>query len=310
MCLYTKYITNKKYQPNRKNNFNAPVCEDRRLLLVPAKCGKCIECRKARKREWVIRLNEEIRNNPEKATFWTLTISNEDYEKLKSDSKKKDRDSICKLAVKRMLERIRKKTKKSVRHWFITELGENTGRIHLHGICWGNPDLIKDNWKYGFVFQGNMCNEKTVNYVVKYMLKENPIDRNYIGIVLCSAGIGKGYEQSYNSKRNAYRENNTNEYYRLPNGMELPLPEYYRKKIYSEEEREKLWIEKQERGYRYICGEKVSIDDEEEYNSILNYYRERAKELYNENYDSWEKERHKRQLEKLKEYQKEHKRGG
>ena len=109
MCLYTKYITNKKYQPNRKNNFNAPICEDRRLLLVPAKCGKCIECRKARKREWVIRLNEEIRNNPEKATFWTLTISNEDYEKLKNDSKKKNRDSICKLAVKRMLERIRKK---------------------------------------------------------------------------------------------------------------------------------------------------------------------------------------------------------
>ena len=95
MCLYTKYIKNKKYQPNRKNNFNAPVCEDRRLLLVPAKCGRCIECRKARKREWVIRLNEEIKNNPEKATFWTLTISNEEYENLKSDSKKKDRDSIC-----------------------------------------------------------------------------------------------------------------------------------------------------------------------------------------------------------------------
>ena len=71
-----------------------------------------------------------------------------------------------------MLERIRKKTKKSIRHWFITELGEITGRIHLHGICWGNPDLVKENWKYGFVFQGNMCNEKTVNYVVKYMLKE------------------------------------------------------------------------------------------------------------------------------------------
>jgi hypothetical protein len=75
------------------------------------------------------------------------------FEKLKNDSKKKDRDSVCKLAVKRMLERIRKKTKKSVRHWFITELGENTGRIHLHGICWGNPDLVKENWKYGFVFQ-------------------------------------------------------------------------------------------------------------------------------------------------------------
>ena len=76
MCLYTKYITNKKYQPNKKNNFNAPICEDRRLLLVPAKCGKCIECRKAPYRDW--------------ETFWTLTISNEEYEKLKSDSKKND----------------------------------------------------------------------------------------------------------------------------------------------------------------------------------------------------------------------------
>ena len=56
-------------------------------------------------------MNEEIKNNPEKATFWTLTISNEDYEKLKSDSKKKDSNSICKIAVKRMLERIRKKQK-------------------------------------------------------------------------------------------------------------------------------------------------------------------------------------------------------
>ena len=75
MCLYTKYITNKKYQPNKKNNFRAPVCKDRRLLLVPAKCGRCIECRKARKREWVIRLNEEIKNNPEKATFWQNIVT-------------------------------------------------------------------------------------------------------------------------------------------------------------------------------------------------------------------------------------------
>ena len=52
----------------------------------------------------VIRLNEELSNNPEKATFWTLTISNEEYEKLKSDSKKKDKDSVCKLAAKRMLK--------------------------------------------------------------------------------------------------------------------------------------------------------------------------------------------------------------
>ena len=106
MCLYTKYITNPKYLPNKKNNYKPPACKDRRLLYVPVKCGKCMECRKQNQSQWIVRLSEEIRKNPDKATFWTLTISNEEYEKLKSDSKKKDRDSICKLAVKRMLERI------------------------------------------------------------------------------------------------------------------------------------------------------------------------------------------------------------
>ena len=65
---------------------------------------------------------------------------------------------------------------------------------------------------------------------------------------MTSKGLGKGYWKSYNARRNAYRENNTNENYKLPNGAEIPLPQYYRNYIYSEEEKEKLWIEKQERG--------------------------------------------------------------
>ena len=50
--------------------------------------------------------------------------------------------------------------------------------------------------------------------------------------------------------------------YKLPNGAEIPLPQYYRNYIYSEEEKEKLWIEKQERGYRYIGREKVRMDND------------------------------------------------
>ena len=60
------------------------------------------------------------------------------------------------------------------------------------------------------------------------------------------------------------------------------LPIYYKNKIYTDEEKEKLWIEKQERGYRYICGEKVSTGDEEEWNNLVTYYQERAKKLYKE----------------------------
>ena len=41
-------------------------------------------------------------------------------------------DGIATLAVRRFLERWRKKYKKSVKHWFVTELGGKfTERIHL-----------------------------------------------------------------------------------------------------------------------------------------------------------------------------------
>ena len=46
MCLYPKLIKNKKYLPNKKNNWNPPKCEDYRVLYVTAACGKCLECRK------------------------------------------------------------------------------------------------------------------------------------------------------------------------------------------------------------------------------------------------------------------------
>ena len=81
---------------------------------------------------------------------------------------------------------------------------------------------------------------------------------DFRGKVMSSAGIGNNYETSYNAKRNVYRGKETKETYKLENGSELPLPKYYHDKIYTEEERERLWIIKQERGYRYIAGEKVS----------------------------------------------------
>ena len=62
MCLYTKYLLNKKYLPTKKNEYNPPACQDERLRYVPIKCGKCMECRKQKKREWYIRLSEEQKN--------------------------------------------------------------------------------------------------------------------------------------------------------------------------------------------------------------------------------------------------------
>ena len=58
-------------------------------------------------------------------------------------------NKIATLAVRRFLERWRKKYKKSVRHWLVTELGQkNTEHLHLHGIIWTDKgEEINKIWK-------------------------------------------------------------------------------------------------------------------------------------------------------------------
>lgn len=304
MCLYTKYILNKKFLPNKKNNFQPKECTDERLKYVPTKCGKCIECRKEKKREWRIRMNEELKNDP-KALFVTLTFNNESMQKLSKELfhmkqlNYEQENELCKTAVRRFLERIRKKTQKSRKHWFITEKGEDYDRIHLHGIIWCEKELI-DLWGYGFTYIGDYVNDKTINYITKYMLKVDEKHKGFQGKIMASAGIGRGYETSLNARRNKYQGDRTNEMYKLPNGVELPMPKYYHDKIYNEKEREKLWIIKQERGYRYIAGEKVSTNNLEEWENLTKYYQRRAKDLYGENPDEWEIEKQKRRLERMR----------
>ena len=140
MCLYPKLIKNKKYIPNEKNKGRPPIMKDKRTELVPVGCGKCIECMRQKRNEWSVRLLEEIRHDNE-ATFITLTFSQESLQELGKEIQTADTylyyNEIATLAVRRFLDRWRKKYKKSLKHWLITELGQNnTERIHLHGILW------------------------------------------------------------------------------------------------------------------------------------------------------------------------------
>ena len=45
---------------NKKNGGQVPPVSDSRVLLVPVGCGKCIECRKQKSRNWQIRLKADI----------------------------------------------------------------------------------------------------------------------------------------------------------------------------------------------------------------------------------------------------------
>lgn len=268
MCLYPKLVKNPKYRPNKKNKGIVPPHCDDRVLMVPVGCKKCIECRKQKAREWNVRLLEEIRSN-KNGVFVSLTLSNESIRELNEgieglEGYERDNEIAIK-AVRRFLERWRKKYKKSIRHWLITELGhKGTENIHLHGIMFtDHKEDIDKIWNYGWVYKGYSCHEKTVNYTTKYVTKLDKDHKEYMPRILTSAGIGSNYINRPDAKRNEYNKhtNETNERYTDRKGFKKALPIYYRNKIYTEDEREILWLEKLDREERYVLGQKISIKE-------------------------------------------------
>lgn len=297
MCLYPKLIKNRKYVANKKNKGIIPEVKDQRVLLVPVGCGKCMECKKQKGRAWSVRLQEEIRNN-KNGQFVTLTFSNESIAELKKDIPNTEGylldNEIATLGVRRFLERWRKKHKKSVKHWLVTELGHNgTENIHLHGIIFSEKkEDIKEIWKYGFVYIGEYVNEATINYSIKYSTKIDDKHPNYTQKILTSPGIGSGYTKRHDSQLNKFNKNGeTKETYTTKQGIKINLPIYYRNKIYNEDEREELWLEKLDKNERWVNGVKVDVSKgHENYYAVLKEAQRKNKELgYGDDKKDWNK---------------------
>ena len=76
-----------------------------------------MECRQQKQRAWKVRMNEELRQEPN-AYFLTLTITDESYAVLKNKYNLENDNDIATKAIRLCLERVRKQTGKSVKHWF------------------------------------------------------------------------------------------------------------------------------------------------------------------------------------------------
>lgn len=264
MCLYPKIILNPRYKPNKKNGYNPPKCEDERMRYVAVGCGKCIECCHQKANAWRQRLYEELKVS--KGQFITLTFSDESLAALQEELHVTHQcNAVAGLAVRRFLERYRKSRGHSVKHLFITELGskENSERLHLHGIIFNESmttEELSRFWKYGRVDIGYACNEKSINYIVKYMHKPDTAHLGYQPQVFCSPGIGRNFVEI---KRNAYKykRGESRETYTTSHGNPIGLCLYYRNHFYTEDERQKLWCDRLDRQERYILGQKIDISN-------------------------------------------------
>lgn len=295
MCLYPRLMMNPKYRKNKKNGGVVPAVSDKRVLYVPIGCGSCIECRKQKANNWLVRLNEDVKDF-KNGKFVTLTFSTESLQKIYNADENLQKlkgydldNGILIYAVRHFLERWRKKYGKSLRHWLVSELGHGkTEHVHLHDIVWcDDMNEVEKIWGYGFVWKGyevngkfnNYVNGKTVGYIVKYITKLDLDHLNYKSLVLCSPGIGKGYVKK-GFIENKFNEDRTNEGYRKDNGFKVGLPIYYRNKFYSDSQRERLWLLKLDKNERFVCGEKISVmNDDKEYNNLVMYHRRRSESL-------------------------------
>lgn len=296
MCLYEHLYQNQRYVKNKKNGGNIPAFFDRRELAVPIGCGRCIECKKQRAQNWKFRLKQEIKHQNMKGHFISLTFDERQYIKLSKEIKFKGYkkvNAIAKLAVKRFRERWRKKYKKSPRHFLVTELGTvNSKRLHLHGIIWTNEDKkeIRRIWKYGNAWigyndQDTYVNEQSAGYIVKYITKPDENHPNYDPIVLASPGIGRAWLDTYEAKLAAYNGTETKDYYIDEQGFKQSIPAYYRRKMYTDEERIELWMRKLDQQKKYVDGIEIDISKGmEEYYNLRDSHREKNERL---GYHGW-----------------------
>lgn len=331
MCLYPKLVKNRRYTVTKKNNGNVPTPKDPRVLYVPVECGYCMECNKRKSNWWKVRLSEEIKED-KTGKFITFTFSNEAYTRYVEKVRKINGEiegylldnEVATMATREFLERWRKKFKKSVKHWLITELGhEGTENIHMHGIIWAeNVEDIEERWNAGkegpngFVWKGkrrgeqlvNYVADRTISYMTKYMTKKDTKHVYYKPKILNSPGIGANYTKQYNARLNVFKGKETDTTYKTAQGRKMSLPVYWRNKLYTEDEREELWLHQLDKNERWVGGERVEADKEEEYNKLVEYYRKKNYKLgypSPTDYDAIEYENKRRKLMQNKRMNKE-----
>lgn len=270
MCVNLVPTVNPKYRKAIK--LGRPLSEypDDFYLLVP--CGKCIDCRRKRGKEWRTRLQHELMyGNFRTVYFVTLTFSPQWYEKFEIElptrvgiSKRKANNDGISRAIRLFLERYRKKFGRSLRHFFVTERGDKKGRIHLHGLIFDprlaldierskykgrtidKPyDLLAFNqrfseiWSYGYTYvEPISC--KTVNYVTKYIVKYYDYDKEFIPKVFVSPGFGACFCRNRQMVDWTKKISGKDGRFCYVASVRRALPRYYFEKIYNEAERR--WI--------------------------------------------------------------------
>ena len=251
-CLHPLWIEHPTLKKLKRYGFENTFTEE---SPIPIPCGKCHECLKRKASDWKLRLIHEWKYSTKTAWFVTLTIDPAYYSPDLNPS----------VLMRSFLESIRHATGKSVRHWFVTELGEEHDRLHFHGIvfdCSLTFNEFRKHWKFGFSWLG-YCTDRTIFYIVKYILKPQ---FNHKPKVFCSRGIGKDYVNDRTIS--LHNRGHDGVFYVVVNGFRYTLPRYYRSKLFPDD-----WLQSQ----RDLLADKIPkmLVNGIEYRDISQYQKAR-----------------------------------
>lgn len=203
-------------------------------LGIYVRCGRCIDCRLARTREWADRLMVENHTFKQRLQFpgASLTLT---YDKEHLPLNNKGKPTLVKDAVSKFMKRLRKRIRfYKIKCYYSGEYGAKRGRPHYHVILMGvhpyiHKKFFQESWGQGHVHVDPLV-QRTVAYAAGYIQKklysknnEYYFSRDKVPpFSAMSKGIGKDYCLSNADtmiEKGGYRIN----------GYMRALPRYFRK---------------------------------------------------------------------------------
>lgn len=210
----------------------------------PQACGKCHICRQNKANEWIFRIEQQTKESFS-AHFVTLTYHDQNIPVTKCYDEEGNELYLGTLNGDHLTEftrELRRDLPIGLKYYIAGEYGGRTLRPHYHAIILNASEAdIANKWKHGHCHFGTV-EAKSITYTVKYTMKTHfdgkykfSIDTRKKECARMSKGMGKNY---INDKTVKWHKDDllNRAYVTLSNGFKIPMPRYYKEKIYTQEE--------------------------------------------------------------------------
>lgn len=211
------------------------------FMFMKVPCGKCPKCARVKLAQWNMRFEYEMRRS-HSPLFVTLTYNDACLPRFWSDLHNNEVPSLYRYDVQLFMKRLRHHVSKKyhdnppLKYICVGEYGTRYQRPHYHMVLLNLPDvsLIHSTWSMGFTYSPPL-REGGLGYVLKYISKPQNF-HSYDGRERPKTMSSKMIGSNYLTPSIIEYHNRGAEYSCISfNGKKVPLPRYFKNKVYDAE---------------------------------------------------------------------------